>query len=490
MAKRVAVIDIGSNSVRMVIYERTSRFAFHLLYETKTKVRLSQNIYQNDGYLQKEPMQRTIQALSDFISIIESFKVRKILCVATSALRDAPNKQEFISRVKKEIQLHIKVIDGKRESYLGAIACANLLPEQQNGLSVDIGGGSTEFALINSKNVSNNISLNLGTVRLKELFFDNNDIDGAIEYCDEQLKFLDSLKINSLIGIGGTFRAISIAIMKKNNYALKKVHAYECKSEEFNKFLSKILNSKNNDDLKNINIKSNRFDIIKPGALILSRIMLKLSKVKIISSGVGVREGVYLTDLLRNSKDKLPINYNTSVRYILDNFVDDKNFSNQLNKLSKDIFDLTHVDMNLPSKYRNELAVAAKLYIAGSNINFYQQNRHSYQIIKSALEFGFSHQQSTLISTICKYVNKEKPSKRHMLKYSDLLPKESIVKQLIYMLSLSVAILNHKPRNIDFNLKYEDNELIIKSKKELYLSKEAISNLCKNKDFKVKIFVP
>ena len=78
MAKVTAVIDIGSNSVRMVIYEKTSRFAFHLLYETKTKVRISQNSYQNNNNLQEIPMQRTFDALKDFTTILKHFI--SILC--------------------------------------------------------------------------------------------------------------------------------------------------------------------------------------------------------------------------------------------------------------------------------------------------------------------------------------------------------------------------------------------------------------------------
>ncbi len=490
MAKRTAVIDIGSNSVRMVIYEKTSRFAFHLLYETKTKVRLSQDIYQNNGNLQEKPMQRTIYALSDFLSIINSFKARKVLCVATSALRDAPNKKDFINRVKKELKLSIKVITGEREAYLGAIACSNLLPEQDKALSIDIGGGSTELAIINNKDISNNRSLKLGTVRLKELFFDKQDIDGAISYCDNALQNLDNLDVKSLVGIGGTFRALTIAIMKQKNYPLKKVHAYEYTKKEFNLFLSKILSANNDEDLKNLFIKKNRFDIIKPGALILSRVMLKLNCERIITSGVGVREGVYLSDLLRNSKDKLPVNYSTSVRYILDSFVDDKQFSNQLNKVSKDIFNLTHEHFKIPIEYRYELSVAAKLYICGASINIYNQNRHSYQIIKSALEFEFSHKQSTLISTLCKYVGKDCPSDSHIQKYSTLLPNEDILNSLIYILSLSVALLSHKPRNIDFDMKFKKNELLVDMKRDVYLSQESILNLCEVRDFKVKISVP
>jgi len=489
MAKRVAVIDIGSNSVRMVIYEKTSRFAFHLLYETKTKVRISEYAYQNNGNLQAKAMKRAFDALRDFVTIIESFKVRKTLCVATSALRDAPNKKEFIDKVKLNIKLNIKVITGEREAYLGALSCANLLPAQKNALSIDIGGGSTELSIINNQNISNTISLKLGTVRLKELFFDKKDINKAIVYIDKKLEVLDGLNISSIVGIGGTFRAISIAIMKDTCYPLRKVHGFECKAKIFDKYLSKILDA-DEGNLKDLYIKKNRFDIIKPGALILSRITKKLKLTNVITSGVGVREGVYLSDLLRNSKDKLPHNYNTSVRYILDTFIDDTNFSNMLNKLSKNIFDLIHVDLNIDKKYRKDLAIASKLYISGSSIDFYIQDKHSYQIIKSALEFGFTHKEIMLIATLCKYATRKFALPTHIDKYKSLLPDEGTLNILIYILSLSIALLSHKPRSIDFSMKFKDMELLIETTNTFYLSKEAVKKLNRCKDFNIKIFAP
>src|SRR5660397_1492 len=88
MAKRTAIIDIGSNSARMVVYEKSSRFAFHLLTEVKSRVRIGEGAYKCEGLLQEVPMQRAFDALSDFVSIIKSLKCHKTFCVATSALRD------------------------------------------------------------------------------------------------------------------------------------------------------------------------------------------------------------------------------------------------------------------------------------------------------------------------------------------------------------------------------------------------------------------
>ena len=486
MAKRVSVIDIGSNSARMVVYEKTSRYAFHLLHEEKSKVRISQNAYKFDGNLQKKPMQRAFDALANFLTISQSFKTKKLLCVATSALRDAPNKKEFIQRVKKELKINIKIISGEKEAYFGAIACANLLPTQKDALCIDIGGGSTEFAYINNKDVSDALSLKMGTVRLKELFCDTKDRQGALNYVDAKLELLEAKKSTTLIGIGGTFRAIATAIKNQEDYPLNKIHAYEFSVEIFRTFIEKILQANSDQELLNLGIKENRLDVIQPGTLILQRVLQKLNITKIITSGVGVREGVYLADLLRNSKDKFPHNYNTSVKYLLDAHVSDSSFATQLNSLVKKLFDLTHEYLNIPKEFRYELALAAKLYPTGSSLHFFSQNKHTYYLIQNALEYGFTHKSITLIATLSKYAKNKLPQDSHMLKYKMLLPSTDVTHALSYLLSLSIALLSHRPRNIDFDYSFVLDRLEIESPSKLYLAEESVAKLaCPQKCFQV-----
>jgi len=486
MAKRVAVIDIGSNSIRMVVYEKTSRFAFHILYEAKSKVRLSQDAYKHQNNLQVLPMQRTFDALSDFLEVISSYNVKKTFCVATSALRDAPNKKIFIKKVQNELKLHIKVIDGEKEAYLGAVACANLLPKQENALSIDIGGGSTEFAYISGENIQKSFSLELGTVRLKELFFDSDLINEAIQYIDDKLSVLDeNLTPTTLIGIGGTFRAITNSLIKLDSYPLNKVHAYESNISRFENQLYQIMEA-NEDTLESLHIKKSRFDIIKPGTLILQRVLKKLSSLeKTVTSGSGVREGVFLIDLLRNSKHKLPHNYNTSLRYLLDSYIYNTTHSNNLSKTSKKLFDLTYKHMNIPENFKNELSIASKLYPIGSSIHFFSKNRHSYYLIKSALEYGFTHAQIMLIATLVRYGKNKLPSQKHLEKYKELLPNNYEINYLSFIISLSIALLSHKPKNIDFNLDFNDGYIDIKFEGSSHLSKEAISKLDEIQDLKV-----
>ena len=487
MAKRVAVIDIGSNSIRMVVYEKSSRFAFHQLHEEKSRVRISENAYKNGGELQSVPMQRAYDALENFLQISQSFKVKKVLCVATSALRDAPNQKTFLHKVKNNLKLNIKIITGEKEAYFGAIACANLLPRQTQALSIDIGGGSTELSYIDGDSVQDTISLNLGTVRLKELFFDHDDRAGAIEYIDRELDKIANNKISTLIGIGGTFRAISNSIMLQELHPLKKIHAYEYPVETFEKFLEQILTASSREALFSLGIKENRHDVIQPGTLILQRVLHKVKISKIITSGVGVREGVYLSDLLRNTKHKFPHNFNTSIKHLLDAHVLDSSFSQQTTLLSKKIFDLTQEYFDLDVQYRSELATAAKLYPIGSSIHFYSQNKHSYYLIQTALEYGFSHKSITLIATLAKYAKVRLPAESHIEKYVALLPDTKTLNALSYILSLSIALLSHRPRNIDFELQFKNKTLTVVSEENLYITKNVVSKLhTPQKHFKVK----
>ena len=125
MSKRTAIIDIGSNSARMAIFEKSSRFGFHLIMETKSRVRIGEGAYEFGGVLQDMALERAYKALQEFKNIIQSLKCSKVLCVATSALRDAPNASSFIHKVHTQLGIHIKVIDGTKEAYYGAVGAIN-----------------------------------------------------------------------------------------------------------------------------------------------------------------------------------------------------------------------------------------------------------------------------------------------------------------------------------------------------------------------------
>jgi len=482
MAKVTAVIDIGSNSARMAVFKKTSHFGFVLLKEIKSRVRISEGAYENGGELQEFAIKRAINALREFLLISKSLKSRKILAVATSAVRDAPNKNIFLSRVKKELGLNIKVIDGSKEAFFGAVAASNLLPEN-NGITIDIGGGSTEFALIQNKKIIDKISLKLGTVRLKELFFDKNDIKGAREYINSELsKLPDNFISDNIFGIGGTIRALSKAIMKKNEYPLDILHGFNYEIEKEKKFFDLVIKATNN-ELKSLGFKEERFDVIKEGTLILLESIKKIEAKKLITSGVGVREGVFLSDLLRGSNYMFPKNFNPSVRSIQDIYQIDKKISNYEANLALKLFDTLNPLHNIDDKYKTHLKYAIKLSLAGSYIDFYSSHKHTNYVLLNSLHYGFSHEDRILVSKIIRYHKKKKIKKEYLSIYKQLAPDKKILESLCYIFWLT-KVLNTNLSNQKLELQLKSDTLSIKGE-NLYLAKEELN---KNPKYKIELF--
>jgi len=471
MAKVTAVIDIGSNSARMAVFKKTSRFGFYLLREEKSKVRISEGAYENGGNLQDFAIKRAINALKEFLLIAKSLKARKILCVATSAVRDAPNKSEFIKKVKDELGLNIKVIDGDKEAFFGGVAAANLLYEK-NGITIDIGGGSTELALILDKRIEQTISLKLGTVRLKELFFDKGDIEGAREYIKSELKKLPkTYKTKKVFGIGGSIRALSQAIMKRIDYPLDILHGFTYEIKEQKEFLERIIKMSDEELLK-AGIKPERLDVIRPGTLIFLETLKHLEAKEVITSGVGVREGVFLSDLLRNDNFRFPDNFNPSVRTIMDVYQIDRKIASYETKIALEVFDLLKEEFKLSDKYKMHLTYAIKLSRAGELVDFYEAHKHTDYILLNSLHYGFRHSDRLLISKIIRFHKRKKIKKKEIEKFKCLLPKKEIVEKLcnIFWVAKLVNINLSMP---DVKIEKKDKKIIIKGK-NLYLAKERL----------------
>ncbi len=442
MSKVTTIIDIGSNSMRMVVLQKSSRFAFNLINETKSKVKISEGCYENSGNLQEIPMQRAYESLKSFLNISNALKSRKIICVATSALRDAPNSSVFISRIKKDLGLNIKVIDGEKEAYYGGVAALNLLHDN-SFVTIDIGGGSTEFCFVKNGKIEKSISLNIGTVRIKELYFNKDNIEGARKYILDELKKISDLGIEipkRVVGIGGSIRALSKMVMTNNNYPLDILHGYTyCVKEEISLF-RKIVEARNNDDLKSLGVKKDRFDTIKEGAFIFKTILDELSIQEVVTSGVGVREGAYLTDLLRNSNHKFPSNFNVSVRSLLDRFQIDEKQSAYLGNNAKKIFDVLKPIHNLDNKFRSLLVISSKLHSIGSTLNFYKSNDNAFDFILNGLNYDFLHTSRILVAHTIKFSKKSLPTKADILKYEKLLPSLDVMKWMSFMISLNIAV--------------------------------------------------
>ena len=488
MSKVTTIIDIGSNSMRMVVLQKSSRFSFSLINETKSRVKISEGCYENNGNLQDIPMQRAYESLKSFLNISHALKSRKIICVATSALRDAPNSKVFISRVQKELGLNIKVIEGEKEAYYGGVAALNLLHDN-TFITMDIGGGSTEFSFIRDGKIEKSISLNIGTVRIKELFFNKDDIEGAKKNILDNLKKIFELGIEipkKVVGIGGSIRAFSKIVMAKNDYPLDILHGYTYTVKDEVSLFNKIINARNNDDLKSVGVKKDRFDTIKEGTFIFKTILDELNIKEVVTSGVGVREGVYLTDLLRNSNHKFPENFNVSVRSLLDRFQIDEKQSAYLGSNAGKIFDVLKPMHNLDNKFRSLLVISSKLHSIGSTLNFYKSNDNAFDFILNGLNYDFLHTSRVVVAHTIKFSKKSLPSKSDILKYQELLPSLEVMQWMSFMISLNIAINQDLSRpKVEYVL--NNNTLEIDLSNKSFLIQSNIDKLESPEDLIIKI---
>lgn len=469
LSKITAVIDIGSNSARMAIFKKTSRFGFHLIFEVKSKVRISENCYENGGILQEIPMQRALNAICDFVLIAKNYKARKILCVATSALRDAPNKSEFLARVRRKAKLNIKVIDGEKEAFFGGIACANLL-HKKDGITIDIGGGSTECAIVKNGKLEHKISLNIGTIRIKELFTESKiDIKKAKKFIESEMEKIPSVFLGDssecVFGIGGTIRALSKMIMKKEKYPISSIHGYEFECKKYGEFF-KGLYSSDIKGLKSLSVPQDREDNIREGALILSMLLEKFGTKNIVASGVGVREGVFLSDLLRNQNFSFPNGFNPSYRSLLDRFCINETMQTTIKKNAIALFSVLQAKHKIPQSYLFHLESAAGLMKIGNSLGFYSLHNHSSYFLLNALNYGYSHADRVLISLLVKYNSKKIPKNEEIL--YRLIPDTAIFQWLSVILSIAeVCALSAKEVKFAFNgdaLQIESDFYLLKEK--------------------------
>jgi len=487
MAKRTAVIDIGSNSARLVIFQKTSRYGFHLLCQHKSRVRIGEGAYQRDGHLQPEPMERAYCTLASFAKILQEYQVKKTLCVATSALRDAPNRSEFIERVAEGLGIHIQVIDGAIEAHYGAIAAKNLLP-LRHAVTIDIGGGSADMARIVDNEIVETFSLNLGTVRLKELFTqDKINLSKAQSFIHDELKRLpDTFRGQVAVGIGGTARALAKAIMDVSDYPLDKLHAFDYSVAQYQSYFDQVIQA-DIDSLEYLSIKPERFDTIREGTLILREILKVIEAKEVITSGVGVREGVYLHDRLQKDNLQFPVNLNPCVQSIRDRF-DLLGFpEGEKYEIAGKLFHLFSKRFSGDRHDRRLLMQALDLSNIGKMLTIYKEHQHAYYIAMQELNFGFTHREMILIALILRSKGSRSFHKKTYRRYQTLLPAKKKTRWLVFIYTLALILYENSTKsNTIFKCKKEKRFWIEKASIS-YLAQEEIKRLTMPEKISIEI---
>jgi len=302
----LGVIDVGSNSVRMVVYEGAVRAALPIFNE-KVLAGLGKSIA-STGHLGEESVERALEALRRFRAIARVLKVKNLRVLATAAVRDAEDGPDFIQRAERVIGVPIEVLSGAKEAELAAYGI-RMGFLNADGLAGDLGGGSLELIDIYKDRLNDAATLPLGGLRLIDQT--GNKVDRALPLVDEAVARVDWLlhgRGRPFYAVGGTWRALAKLHMEQTNYPLRVMHGYSIPTREAIEFCQFVRRAKKVSSLPGMDeVARARRDVVPFGALVLERLLEALAPSEVVFSVCGIREGLLFSLMPPHEQAKDPL---------------------------------------------------------------------------------------------------------------------------------------------------------------------------------------
>lgn len=416
MQRKIAIIDLGSNTTRLVILAYTPGVSFHLIDQVRERVRLSEGMGA-ENTLRPEPIERTVRLMKVFKALCDANDIDTIVATATSAVRDARNQAEFLRRVEQEAGLQLRVLSGDEEAYYGYLGVINSLP-LKNGLTFDIGGGSLELARVRDRQLAHSASLPLGAVRLSETFIRTDPIKPADtrllqRYIDALFSSIDWLPAgrgDQLIGLGGTVRALAKIDQRRREYPIDRLHGYVLPLPTIESILHDLLTLPLSKREKIPGLNSDRADVIVGGTLAIVGLMQRAGYRELTVCGQGLREGLFYEQFLRG--EPLPLVPDVRAFGLADlTYLYDVEWAHarHVQHLAVSLFDQLRTLHGLGATDRAVLTGAALLHDAGVVIDFYNHDQHSAYLIMNAELPGFTHREIAMMALLAQHHRRGKP---------------------------------------------------------------------------------
>jgi exopolyphosphatase/guanosine-5'-triphosphate,3'-diphosphate pyrophosphatase len=294
---KVASIDLGSNSTRMLIAEITNG-TLTTIYKEHQVTRMADKLSESK-IISKEATKRVLKVLAGYFKTINKNNVENIQIVGTAALRDATNSQEIIQLIEKKFGIEVDIVSGEEEGVLTSVGVLNSLGSLENFLIVDIGGRSTEFIYDDDKKIVSK-SINIGVVSLSELFFDKipppeKSVLLAKEYIDNNLLESNLFHGRLLVGVAGTFTSLASIFLEQTQFNEKEIHLTELKNEDVFKISNELLHLNEPQIItKYKGLDPKRAKTIQAGILLAKEIISKYNVNSIKVSNSDILEGLIL----------------------------------------------------------------------------------------------------------------------------------------------------------------------------------------------------
>jgi exopolyphosphatase / guanosine-5'-triphosphate,3'-diphosphate pyrophosphatase len=301
----VAVVDIGSNSIRLVVFDGTSRVPLPLFNE-KVLSGLGRGL-ERTGKLDAEGMDSALQNLRRFAELIKAMGVRKTFALATAAARDAVNGPEFVRQVRKTTGLPVVVLSGREEARLSALGVIAGTPEATGAMG-DLGGGSLELVALSDGRAESYATLPLGPLRLREVAERNRgQLRAMIDDHLGELDFLRPARGRDFYAVGGAWRGLAKLHMSHNNYALEVIHHYSIRREPAIEFLG-LVAAQSRASLEGFTgVSRKRIETLPLAALVLERTLRRIKPERLVFSAYGLREGCLYDSLPKKLKRVDPL---------------------------------------------------------------------------------------------------------------------------------------------------------------------------------------
>jgi exopolyphosphatase/guanosine-5'-triphosphate,3'-diphosphate pyrophosphatase len=458
----LAAIDIGTNSIHMAIVKIDPEIpAFSIIAREKDTVRLGERELKT-GNLTEEAIEKSLATLRRCKVLAESFNACQILAVATSATREAPNGQEFLQRIHRELDLNVDLISGNEEArriYLGVVSGIDF--NDRPHIVVDIGGGSTELILADSNEPRCLSSTKIGAVRLTKEFITTDPISsnelqylrtyvrGMLERAIESIwANLKPHEIPKLIGTSGTIETLAtINALEKKGTIPSPLHGYELSRQDLKDLVKRLAGMTYAERFAIPGMSDRRAEIILAGAVILLEVMNLLNLDALTMCERSLREGIIVDWMLTHGYIDNRLSYQSTVRErnilkIARKYQVDMNFSRRVATFALSIFDRTRGLLHYWGSGERELLwAAAILHNCGLYVSHGAHHKHSYYLIRNADALGFTELEIELMANIARYHRKNKPKKKHE-NYLKLPNKECqlMVNQLSAILRIAVAL--------------------------------------------------
>lgn len=288
---RIAVIDVGSNTVRLVAFDLQGRIP-QLIFNEKAFCGLGKTLA-TTGKMSADGMATALATIHRYVTLADQMRVSHLDIVATAAVREAANRDEFADEVEKITGGRpLRIISGAEEAHYAALGVIAAIPDA-DGLAGDLGGGSLELVGINRGDVGQGESLPLGTLRLMDAH--GSDLDATARAVEDALAGQDWMKGFSgrnFYAVGGTWRAIARLHMATRHYPLQILHNYEIGTEDLKRFLRDIHLHATDAAIAEAGISKKRIGMLPVASIVLQRVLRRLAPKRIVISGLGLREGI------------------------------------------------------------------------------------------------------------------------------------------------------------------------------------------------------